>query len=354
VQLELQPVKRGGPLPLLALLVVSALASASCSSVTSDLRERSIGGYRVVYRIEDRANPSRPKVATEVVEVRRPYGGRVEVRDRSGRVTSREHLWVLGKGGELSFGVLRPPGPPARDASLAALRDASRAGLVEMIGSGEIQGRRCAWFAYRKPAPDALALPTSTDRIESCVDSVGIVLHEVWTIDGRGVRIVEATSVDDGAPPASRFLEGKDPAKEKVTQPEAGRLVETSTLVADVDRDRERTPLRVGPPEGWQSDRASVVAVTAGGESRPTQFLSETFLKDGKLAIVEIGSSAQLAPPWGTDEGERIRLRSGEGRVLYFVDRVEIRLLSAIGFARVIAPSRAIALHFVNGLAPGR
>ena len=345
---------RRGRLPLLALLVVSALASASCSSVTSDLHERAIGGYRVVYRIEDRANPSRPDVTSEVVEVRRPYGGRVEVRDHSGRVTSREHLWVLGKGGELSFGVLRPPGPPARDASLAALRDASRAGQAQATGSGTVAGRKCAWFAYRKPAPDELALPTSNDRIESCVDAVGIVLQEVWTIGRRTVRIVEATSIDDGAPPASRFLEDKDPATERVAQPEAGRLVETSTLVADVDRDRERTPLRVTPPEGWKSDRASVVAVTAGGEGRPTQFLSESFLRGTKLSIVEIGSSAQLAPPWGTDAGERIRLESGEGRILYFIDRVEIRLLSAIGFARVIAPSRQIALDFVNGLTPAR
>jgi hypothetical protein len=223
-----------------------------------------------------------------------------------------------------------------------------------MTGSGEIEGRRCAWFAYRKPAPDALAPPTGKERIESCVDAAGVVLQEVWTIGGRTVRIVEATSIRDGAPPASRFLEGKDPTKEKVTQPEAGRLVETSTLVAEVDRDRERTPLEVDPPQGWRPDRVSVVAVTAGGESRPTQFLSESFLRGTQASIVEIGSSAQLAPPWGTDEGGRIRLESGEGRILYFIDRVEIRLLSAIGFARVIAPSRRIALDFVGGLKPAR
>ena len=321
------------------------------------MRDRSIVGYHVVYRIEDRARPSRVNASTEVVEVRRPYGGRVEVRDpsgvRSGRVTSRRHLWVLGERGELRFGVLRPPGPPARDASLAALRDASRAGQARATGSGIVAGRTCAWFAYRKPAPDALAPPTKNERIESCVDASGIVLREVWTIGGRSVRLIEALRVSEAAASASRLLEGKDPDTEKVTEPEAADLVRTGTLVADVVRDRERTPLKVESPAGWKADRASVVAISAG-EGQPTQFLSETFLRDRRLAIVEIASSAQLAPPWGTDEGEQIRLKSGQGRVLYFIDRVEIRLLSAIGFARVIAPSREIALDFANGLAPAR
>jgi hypothetical protein len=339
-------------------LVGSLVLVATGSTVTPELRERSIVGYQVVYRIEDRAKPSRVDVSTEVLEVRRPYGGRVEVRDRdgrvrSGRITSREHLWVLGRNGQLRFGVLRPPGPPARDASLAALRDASRAGQARSTGSGTVAGRMCAWFSYRKPFPDALATPTKKERIESCVDASGIVLREVWTIGGRSVRLIEAVRVSEAVPSGSRLLEGKNPATEKVSEPEAAGLVRTGTLVADVVRDRERTPLKIEQPEGWKADRASVVAISAG-EGRPTQFLSETFLKDRQLTIVEIGSSAQLAPPWGTDEGERIRLKSGEGRILYFTDRVEIRLLSAIGFARVVAPSREIALDFVNGLTPAR
>jgi hypothetical protein len=70
------------------------------------------------------------------------------------------------------------------------------------------------------------------------------------------------------------------------------------------------------------------------------------------LVVVEISSSPRFAPPWPSDEGSRIDIGAGEGRVVYFVDRVEIRLLSAIGFARVKAPSRAIALDFVRGLQP--
>ncbi len=279
----------------------------------------------------------------------RGLNGRV----RSGRVTSRNHLWVLGEDGQPSFGVLRPPGGPARDASLAALRDASRAGQARATGSGTVAGRTCAWFAYRKPAPEALAPPTKNELIESCVDATGIVLQEIWTIEGRTVRLIEALHASENSASGSRLLEGKDPATEKVTQPEAADLVRTGTLVAEVVRDRERTPLKITSPVGWKEDRAAVVAITAG-EGQPTQFLSETFLKDRKLAIVEIGSTAQLAPPWGTDEGNPIRLQSGEGRILYFIDRVEIRLLSAIGFARVVAPSRKIAIDFVNGLAPAR
>ncbi len=351
--------KRFGPLLVGALLIASLVVAATGSKVTPRLRERAVDGYRVVYRIEDRASSSRVSTSSEVLEVRRPYGGRIEVPDRngrirSGRITSRKHLWVLEEGGKLRFGVLRPPGGPARDASFAALRDASRAGLAEATGSGDVAGRRCAWFAYRKPAPDEVAPPTSNDRVETCVDAAGIVLREVWTIKGRAVRLIEAIEVDESVPSRARFMEGKDPATEKVTQLQAAQLIGTGTLVAEVDRSRERVPLKVTPPSGWRADRASVVAITAGGSGQPTQFLSETFLRDTRLAIVEIASGARLAPPWATDEGERIRIGDGEGRVLYFVDRVEIRLLSAIGFARVIAPSRAVALDFVEGLRPSR
>ena len=51
-----------------------------------------------------------------------------------------------------------------------------------------------------------------------------------------------------------------------------------------------------------------------------------------------------------TSQGIRARIGVGEGRVVYYADRVEIRLLSAIGYARVTAPSLSVAMQFVRGL----
>lgn len=351
-----------------ALLLLAVVAAVG-SPVSPTLRTRQTDGHRVVYRIEDRSGDD-SVVSAEVVEVRRPYGSRIERREgsrgsiRSGQVTSRRHLWQLEERGRLRFGVLRPPGGPARDASYTVLREASRAGIADAVGSDVVLGHSCSWFAYRGPAPDPLAPPTKDDRVEACVDAAGVVLREVWTIGGRLARVIEAVDLTEQVPKKSRFLEGKDPATQNVAEPEAGELIRTSTLVADVPHGREVLPLRLTPPTGWRADRTAVVATTPGGSSQPIQFLAEAYVRDGHvrggagdadgLVVVEISSSPRFAPPWATDEGSRINIGAGEGRLVYFVDHVEIRLLSAIGFARVKAPSRAIAFEFVRGLQPAR
>jgi hypothetical protein len=351
-------VRRAGPFLVAGALVACLVLAAAGSPVSPKLRAQASDGHRVVYRIEDRSANGNVAVSTEVVEVRPPYGSRIvrsagsSRRVRSGQITSRTHLWQLGEDEKIRFGVLRPPGGPTRSASYATLREATRAGLADAIGSDVVLGRSCSWFAYRDPAPDPMTPPTEHDRVESCVDAGGIVLREVWTIGGRAARIVEAVGVTDRAPKRSRFLEDEDPAKVEASEPEGAELLKTQTLVADVEHGREIVPLRLTPPSGWRADRTSVVAVTAGQGSQPVQFLAEAYVRGGRLVVVQLSSSPRFAPPWPTDEGARIDIGEGEGRIVYFVDRVEVRLLSAIGFARVIAPTRAIAIDFIRGLQP--
>jgi hypothetical protein len=311
-----------------------------------------LDSYRVVYRIEDRAPGAKPSVTTETIEVRRPYDGRVideqGGRVLTGRITSRRHFWQLGDGGALRFGVLREPSGPARDASLAALRDAARAHVVVERGTDRVLGRDCAWFAYRDPAPSSLAPPDKASRIESCVDSGGIVLREEWTLHGRRARIVRAVSI--GSPPAaSAFLEGQDPATTKVTEPKGADLIETLTQTREVSLSAVRQVFRVSPPPGWRADRVAVVATAPQG-SRPTQFLSQAFVRGAALTVVDTASSPNLPPPWPVSQGRPLRIGVGEGRIVYYADRVEIRLLSAVGYARVTAPSVEVAMQFIRGL----
>jgi hypothetical protein len=334
--------------------IVLVISTACSGGTLRDTQRDSLSGYRVVYRVVIDAKPGATSVSTEVVEVRRPYGGRVETTTRgkttTGRITSREHFWQLGDDGELRFGVLRPPGGPARDASLGALRDAARAGAVEDGGHDEVLGRRCAWFAYREPAPKPLRPPTRADRVESCVDATGIVLREVWTLDGEPARILEAVELETDAPSRKRFMDGKDPASTKVTTPKGAELVETQTIVRDVIRGEVQTPFSFSKPKGWTRDRVALVGIIAGQGARPTQFLSQTFLRADELVVVETGSGPQFAPPWPTDEGRRVAIGVGEGRMVYGIDRVEIRVLSAIGYARIIAPSETLARTFIERL----
>lgn len=313
-----------------------------------------LDGYRVVYRVEDRTGRRRD-VRTEVVEVRRPFGGRVEQRFgdeiRSGRVTNREFLWQLTADGELLFGVRRPPSGPARDGSYRSFFDASEDGVVEAGGSGESLGRDCTWFAYREPAPKPLAPPTDSSRIETCIDPSGIVLRETWVFDDRTVRVIEAIELKEGAPSRASFLEGKDPSREKVKEPEVEAVLQTGFIVAD-DVEIAGLALDFDVPAGWDLARSALVAVGSGGEGgSPTQLASEAYVRGNDATVVERGTSANLSPPWGPGEGSPVTVGSrGEGRLVYFADRVEVRLVGDVGFARVIAPDRATAMRFARAL----
>ena len=328
----------------------------ACGTAVPELTPTPLKGYRVVYRV------TAPGVRRtyESLRVRRPYDGRVDVLEgptgpiRNGRATSRAHFWQLGKDGVPRFGVVRAPGGPARDAWLSALHDAVRAGRAEAIGSDRVLGRRCLWFAYRDPAPEVLAKATDDNRVESCVDGSGIVLREVWTLDGRPARIAEAISVSREASPKRWFFEGRDPKTEKVTEPKGAEFLETNTVVRDVAAGRIGSPFAFDPPTGWKRDRVALVGSTAGSGSRPTQYLARTYVRDEQLVVIDTASGAEFTPPWDTDEGTRTEIGVGEGRIVFFADRVEVRLLSRLGFARVVAPSREIALDFIRGLGAGR
>lgn len=344
--------RRGvGTLMALAVVASPAVVASFGSPYSAELQARPSDGYRVVYRVEDRTRRE-PRITTESLEVGRPYGGRLEMRSgdeiTSGQVTNRDYFWQLGDGGEPQFGVRRIPAGPARDASYAALRDAADVGAVDVVGAGRVQGRRCIWFAFREPGLQPLRPPTDRSRIESCVDASGVVLMEVWQIGGRAARILEAVSVSAGAPPGPRFLTGKDPSSGPVRRPDALRLIQ-GQFVVDDDADVE-LPTEVRAPQGWAPDRRAVVSA-ASGSGRATQFLSETFVRDMELVIVERGTHPALRPTWPVNEGRRIELGAlGAGRVVHYADRVEMRLIGNVGFIRVAAPSRRVAIAFVRGL----
>jgi hypothetical protein len=345
-----------GPVVVLGLLA-AAIVAVSRLSPAPELRSASITGYRVVYRVEDRAGP-RPRVHTEVLEVRRPYDSRIEQRPgpppggdvTAGNVVNRDHQWQLEEEGKLQFGVVRAPGGPGRDASYSALHDAAQSRAIDEIGTGEVLGHPCRWFAYADPSPARLAPPTGHSRIETCVHPDGIVLLEVWTVSGRTARIIEAVELRRHTPSRGRFLEDKDPSSENVRQTQVPGLLQRQFAVQDVT-DIEPPAIDIRPPRGWRRDRRAVVAQPGAG----TQSLTETYLRRGIVVIVERGTHPTLPPSWPTREGTTIALGSlGHGRLVYFLDRVELRLVGNLGFVRVTAPSRADALTFVRALRPTR
>lgn len=332
-------------------LVAGGLGSPARNEVPT----ASSPGYRVVYEVEERT-VGKATQATWVLEVRRPYDARLETRARrppggdvvTGQVTNRDFLWQLDRDGALRFGVRRSPGIPVRDGSYAALTEAADRGVIESHGGGSYVGRECTWFAYRDPFPQFLRQPNRDSRVEACVDGAGIMLREVWTIGGRGVRSIEAVEVVDSAPPSSRFLIGKDPSKVEVLQPEAEKLLRSQFAVSEGG---ERDP-SVGfrAPRGWKRDRRSVVA-TGLGTSTATQALVETYLRDGELAVVERSVDKSHKPTWSGTEGDRVDAGPiGNGRMVFFPDHIEVRVSGSYGYARVTAVTFESVLAFARRL----
>ncbi|MEX2393563.1 MAG: hypothetical protein WD826_03680 [Actinomycetota bacterium] len=339
---------------IVVVLVLSPLVSLFGPRVVTTVPGDVTRGYRAVYLIDDRAG-DRPSVRTEVVGVHRPYGGRIENRPgrppggevSSGRVSNREFGWQLDDGGALQFGFRRPSGGPTRDVSYAAMRDAADAGVVVQGGAGSALGRRCTWFFFRDPFPEPLAPPTDDDRIEACVDPAGVLLREAWIIDGKVQRITETVALETTAPGPDAFLEGRVPDPTDVTQPEALEIVGKQVFVGD-DVDEKRTELDLAQPSGWRRDRNARV-VQAGATGRATQFASLAYVRGNELVIVEIGMQADHEPTWLWNEGESIEIPdASKARVLYFGDHVEVRVGYDDGFARINAPTRAIAVAFAT------
>jgi hypothetical protein len=324
---------------------------------TSIPEPRALAGYRVTYRVEDRTRP-RVRVTTQVLEVHRPWSSRVE--DRAGappgeavvkaQITNGTHLWGLKGGGVLQFGVVRPPGGPGRDVSLRVLRDAVADGFAEVAGQDEILGRRCTRFVVGSPITEALVTPGS-DRFEYCVTPTGIVLREEWAFGGRTARVAEAVRVTERPPSDERFLIGRIPTRNETVD-----LLGLQSLVQDTT---DLPPLRIAmdlPPD-WEVERSAVVADSGGLNGTPSQVVSLAFRRGSDVVVVERSTPQErLRPTWDPSDGDRIDLGDdgGPGRIVYFLDRVEVRLVGEVGYARVVAPSKALGLRFARLLRPSR
>jgi hypothetical protein len=331
----------------LALIVASVIGGTATRDRTVPAAE----AYTVAYRIEDRAGEEHT-VRSEVVEVRRPYDGRLEAADgssSSGRLTNREFQWQLSGGEKPRFGFRRTPGGPVRDVSFGALKDAAAAGVIDVAGEGEALGRPCTWFALQDPLPARLGRATAASLVEACVDPAGILLREIWTIDGRVVRIVEATDVDLRAGDNDDFLYGIDPEDEEVTDEDVAELLRSQSVVAD-EVPTPNVPIGIEPPRGWKIDRRSVIVEGGAGGSRPGQTASDTYVRGPSLVVFERALREGDEPVWPTGEGDPIDVGIGTGRVLWFGDRVELRITVAEGFARLFAPDLRTARAFAERL----
>lgn len=241
------------------------------------LEEETPASYRITYEVIENE-----LARDEVWTVRRPYEAMV-VSTRDGEITtatatSREALWtyLADKDGWLAIQPqlhratfdLRPR---------AAIGPMIALGLAELVGEDEVAGRPC--LVVRTGAPTGGAHPTPPSDEEStelCVDDAGLVLREVWQLDGTVLTERTAVGVEiDPTIPDGFFTPSPEVADAEEYQALLGRVA----VIAD-EETVARLKTDVTLPAGFALDSTVLRAGTGQGATAASTEIVR-FLTDG-------------------------------------------------------------------------
>ena len=155
--------------------------------------------FSIVYVLTDTATDN-VNYSNEEVQVRRPFDARVVTRDgkepgkgrvRGQRVSSLTKLAMRGADdGWTIFEI--PPALATADVRFGAALDQALAdGDVAVRERRRIEGRECQVFRAGSSLQAGILTPYqpgASTFADVCVDREGLVLEEVWTIDGKRVQ----------------------------------------------------------------------------------------------------------------------------------------------------------------------
>ncbi len=257
------------------------------------LPENPPDSYRITYDVVESGLPR-----TETITVVRPFESLVvSTHDGdmvSGTATSRSRLWtyLTDRNGWL---VIQPELHRAAydQRPLAAMATMVALGRAEEQGSGEFLGRACRIFVTGQPLtnPGSTA-PSDAESTEVCIDDRGLVLHELWQLNGAPVTERTATDVAVGIDADPSIF---DPTPEIADAPEFEAVLSTVAVPAD-DATIAKLQVDITPPPGYEL----VGTVLRSGSPDEGAAASEIvrFYSDGsdliELAEVTVPSGAQL------------------------------------------------------------
>ncbi len=177
--------------------------------------------YRIVYRVEV-ATADGPAVTTEVVAVERPFRSHVTVLEGEppGNDAVQERvsdlLLLAARSGAGDWTALRlAPAIASGDLRLdRAVGAAVDRGLLDAREVRQVAGLACRVFRAGGPLVAGIIEPVVEpgDHADVCLDERGLLLEELWYLDGAVARHrvaveVEVGDVDLAAPPELTFLE---------------------------------------------------------------------------------------------------------------------------------------------------
>lgn len=304
--------------------------------------------YRIAYRVETYTGDDRV-VSRDEVTIRRPFDGwtrKLAGADTGDDVRS-EQIAVLGRlyvpKAASSDEALVETGPSIAPSDLRlapVLDDLVAAGRAERREWREVEGRPCQVIRFGGPITAgavARAIDADVEYADACVSEQGLVLEELWVVEGLVQRRRLAVEVDTEARvPASTFAAAEQTDIEPLPVDKGGgsfRPVEATSAYAAPFWVADETPL------GWHVGRWAVVTPATNDpkdeetKERRIGAVADVWHDGLDVVIVEQGSTAGGVRPFELGDGQRITVEGlGEGEVLLDLRTSEVRFRRPSGY----------------------
>lgn len=333
-----------GPLLALVLITAGGVAVASWPTEGAVPAQVEAGTPPLAYTIVYETRHGEAPAVEEQFDVQRPFRSRLSTPTHQ-RVTDAGLLATRSDGGRwlrlevpiaLAAGDLRPEHviDPALDQ-----------GLVRSRGTRTVAGRPCRLLRFGGPVSGGVFTPVGTDPDEYadvCIDGQGLVLSEIWTMDGTVVRSRHAIEVREREVDADRFAVPADVTT--LSTDDGGGAAERVDATFDPGFAEHWRP---GPlPDGFAFvGRWAVVPPALGGpvpsgEARGADIalITDAWTRGPDLLLIDQGAARRGAgAPW--DDGPAIDVdlgALGPAELALNLRMTEVRILRPDGgFVRV-------------------
>jgi hypothetical protein len=275
--------------------------------------------YHVVYRVETHGD-GRSATATQEISVRRPFDGRVVIREGE---PPGGAVKFDARSSYARYGNYANPASPqvASEPPNVAVGDLRLEGsLDDLVGNRlfvererrRLLDRECQ--VYRTGAPlESLKVvaATKSDYADACVDQAGVVLEEVAVTDGKVTQHVTAIDVTVDAPLADDtfLIEGSPVGFDQG----GAQLTELDPVAAPTAGYWQLA----GPPDGY-AHRGRYLLKTVDRSSESGEQVTswvDAYVNGTSLVVVQQGPDAAL-PTATPDEGPPVELGAiGSGRL---------------------------------------
>ena len=304
--------------------------------------------YRIVYRVETYTGGDRV-VTRDELTIRRPFDGRTRklAGPDAGDDVRSEQIGVLGRlfvpETPSADGALLETGPSIAPSDLRiapVLDDLIAGGLAERREWREVASEPCQVVRFGGPVSAgtvAARLEPDIEYADVCVSERGLVLEELWVVEGLVQRRRLAVEVEaDAAVPASVFAPASGTSVEPLPVDKGGgsfRRVDDASAYA--------APFWVAdaPPLGTYGGRWAFVEAAANDpndeetKERRVGAVADVWVDGVDVVIVEQGSTAGGVSPFELGAGPRIVVDGlGDGEIVFDLRTSEVRFRRPGGY----------------------